>query len=142
MADHRPPARATDGEPHVTDAVPGSRAQEFREILSDLGQLAGVQGGLIVTPDGLPITVDIRSDSSAEALAALAATLGREIGLGMAQLGQGAFHTAFFSADNGRLFVGASPIGFLMLLGDLTAEPDAVVPALRAALARLASIWR
>jgi hypothetical protein len=78
---------------------------------------------------------------SADELAALAATLGRELEVGMEQLARGTFRTAFFSTDGGAIFVGGSPIGFVVLLGDADAEPATVSPALQEAVARLAGAW-
>src|SRR5262245_12219459 len=118
-----------------------SRAQQFKDILSDLGRLGGVRGGLIVTPDGLLVTADLPPRISGEALAALAATLGRELEVGMDQLGRGVFRTAFFSAADGTIFVGGSAIGFLIVLADAGAEPATVTPALRKSLDRLEGIW-
>jgi predicted regulator of Ras-like GTPase activity (Roadblock/LC7/MglB family) len=131
------------GEPVDLSGPPQtSRAQQFKDILGELGQLTGVGGGLIVTPDGLVVTADLSGRISAEALAALAATLGRELEVGTEQLARGAFRTAFFSADDGTVFVGGSPIGFVILLGDAGAEPTTVAPALRSALTRLEGAWR
>ena len=145
MADqsaHTDEAGAPD-EPLDIGGLPlTSRAQQFKDILGGLGQLVGVQGGLIVTPDGFVITADLPPRISAEALAALAATLGRELELGTAELARGTFRTAFFSTDDGAVFLGGSPIGFLILLGDSTAEPAVITPALRAALSRLESAWK
>jgi len=138
MAASRPQGSRLDlaGAPRV------SRAREFREVLGELSGLAGVRGGLIVTPDGLVVTADLPPRIPAEALAALAATLGRELEVGAQQLGRGAFKTAFFSADNGTVFVGGSPIGFLILVTDAGADPASVTLALRKALARLEDSWR
>jgi predicted regulator of Ras-like GTPase activity (Roadblock/LC7/MglB family) len=131
------------GEPSdLGGPPPPSRAQQVKEILATLGRLAGVRGGLIVTPDGLVITADLPARISAEGLAALGATLGRELELGTDQLARGTFRTAFFSTDGGAIFLGGSPIGFVILLGDAGAEPAAVSPALQEAVARLESFWK
>jgi predicted regulator of Ras-like GTPase activity (Roadblock/LC7/MglB family) len=119
-----------------------SRAQQVRDILGNLGQLAGVRGGLIVTPDGFVIAADVPPPISEDELAALAATLGRELELGMDHLARGSFRTAFFSTDGGAIFLGGSPIGFVILLGDTGAEPAAVSPALQEAVARLEGFWK
>jgi predicted regulator of Ras-like GTPase activity (Roadblock/LC7/MglB family) len=119
-----------------------SRARQFTQILEELRQLAGIGGGLIVTPDGLVVTADLPAAVSAEALAALAATLGRELEVGAEHLARGQFRTASFSAADGTLFVGGSPIGFVILLGDATVDTTAVAAALRGALGRLEGAWR
>jgi len=146
VADRRVPIREAAGPAGPPLDIGGpprpSRARQVREILGQLGQLAGVRGGLIVTPDGFVITADLPPRISAEGLAALAATLGRELELGMDRLARGPFRTAFFSTDGGAIFVGGSPIGFVILLGDAGAEPAAVSPALREAVARLEGAWK
>jgi predicted regulator of Ras-like GTPase activity (Roadblock/LC7/MglB family) len=142
VVDHAAPAEPRRSASGVAAGAPTSRARAFREVLADLGRLAGVRGGLIVTADGLMVTADLPPRVPAEALAALAATLGRQLELSMAQLDRGAFRTAVFSADDGSVFVGGSPIGFLILLADATATPAAVTPALRKSLSRLEAAWR
>ena len=146
MADRVAPigkAGAEAGEPFDIGGSPRmSRAQQFKEILGKLGQLAGVRGGLIVTSDGFVITADLPPRISVEALAALAATLGRELELGRDQPARGTFRTACFSTDVGAIFLGGSPIGFVILLGDADAEPAAVSPALQEAVARLEGAWK
>ena len=146
MADRRVPSGKAGPEAdealHLGGPPPPSRAQQVREILGKLGQLAGVRGGLIVTPDGFVITADLPPPISAEELAALGATLGRELELGMDQLARGTFRTAFFSTDGGAIFLGGSTIGFVILLGDTGAEPAAVAPALLEAVASLEGFWK
>ena len=146
MADRRVPigtAASETREPlHLAGPRQPSRAQQVREILGKLGQLAGVRGGLIVTPDGFVITADLPPPIAVDELAALGATLGRELELGMDRLARGTFRTAFFSTDGGAIFLGGSPIGFVILLGDAGAEPAAVSPALQEAVARLEGFWK
>jgi len=101
VADPQPTSDSTpSGGPN---APRPSRAQAFRETLSELTRLDGVRGGLIVTPDGLVITSELPPRFPVEALAALAATLGRELELGASRLERGAFRTALFSADAGTV---------------------------------------
>jgi predicted regulator of Ras-like GTPase activity (Roadblock/LC7/MglB family) len=119
-----------------------SRAQQFTQILGELRRLPGIGGGLIVTPDGLVVTADLPAAVSPEALAALAATLGRELEVGAEHLARGQFQTAFFSAADGTVFVGGSPIGFVILLGDAAVDTTSISAALRAALTRLEGVWR
>ena len=95
-----------------------------------------------VPNEGLVVTADLPDDVSAEALAALAATLGRELEGGADHLARGQFHAAFFSAPDGTVFVGGSPIGYVILIGDATVDTTMVAAALRGALARLDGAWR
>src|SRR6476660_8753378 len=120
MADPITPHGSTDAQNAGTGAPRASRAQAFRETLFELIRLDGVRGGLIVTPDGLVINSELPPRFPVEALAALAATLGRELELGASRLERGAFRTALFSADDGTVFVGGSPVGYVTLVADRT----------------------
>jgi predicted regulator of Ras-like GTPase activity (Roadblock/LC7/MglB family) len=113
------------------------RARAFEEIVASLATIASVRGVLIVTPDGLVITASLPPRSPVEALAALGATLGRELEVGAARLGRGPLRAAVFVADHGMLFVGASRIGFVIVLGDGSAPAASVQVALAGALDRL-----
>lgn len=140
MADPQTPAAATPlGDP---TAPRGSRAQAFRETLFELIRLDGVRGGLIVTPDGLVLTSELPPRFPVEALAALAATLGRELELGAGRLERGIFRTALFSADDGTVFVGGSPVGYVTLVADRNVNNEGVRTALGRAVDRLRGTWR
>lgn len=128
----RPPAGASDGAP------PRQRAEGWRRVLAELSGLEGVRGGVMVTPDGLVITSSLPAPFPVESLAALGATLGRELELGTDRLGRGGFRMASFTATEGTLFIGGSPIGFLILVGEHGADPAGVRRGLGHALARLA----
>jgi predicted regulator of Ras-like GTPase activity (Roadblock/LC7/MglB family) len=118
-------------------ASPPSRARSFNEILAELTKLGGVRGGLIVAPDGLVIASTLHARFAVEALAALGATLGRELERGTERLGRGELRTAVFAAPDGMIVMGTSPVGFLILLGDRDTEVAAVRTALREVLPRL-----
>ena len=133
----RPIGRGAEGVGAPAGSAAPPRARAFREILSSLATLGGVRGGLIVTPDGLVITSELPVRSAAEPLAAVGATLGRELELGAERLGRGEFRTALFSADDGTILVGSSLVGFLILLSDPSADIAAVRTALRKAVGRL-----
>ena len=108
-----------------------SRGRQVRDIVQTVARLHGVKGAAIVAPDGFVIAAEVPEGVAAESLAALAATLGRDLEVGATRLGRGAFQTALFSADDGTLFLATSPIGFVVAL----AEPQANLQAVRAALA-------
>jgi predicted regulator of Ras-like GTPase activity (Roadblock/LC7/MglB family) len=113
------------------------RARAFKEIVASLATVASVRGVLIVAPDGLVITASLPPRSPVEALAALGAALGRELEVGSARLGRAPLRAAVFVADHGTLFVGASRIGFVIVLGDGSAPVASVQAALAGALDRL-----
>jgi predicted regulator of Ras-like GTPase activity (Roadblock/LC7/MglB family) len=114
-----------------------SRSRKIREAVAKLTGIEHVRGSLMVTPDGLVITADLPAGSPLESLAALGATLGRELELGAERLGRGTFKTALFSAADGTIFVGGSPLGFVLLLADARADVSSVRSALGQALDRL-----
>jgi predicted regulator of Ras-like GTPase activity (Roadblock/LC7/MglB family) len=138
MADVMPSVEplARNGDPSRSPTRP-SRARVFKEILASLSTIPGIRGGLLVTPDGLVITTDLPPRAQVEALAALGATLGRELELGAGRLGRGAFRAAFFSGESGTLYVGSSPLGFLILSGDKSSDVASVRVALSRALDRI-----
>jgi len=108
-----------------------SRGRQVRDIVQTIARLHGVKGAAIVAADGFVIAAEVPEGIAVESLAALAATLGRDLEVGASRLGRGAFQTALFSADDGTLFLATSPIGFVVVL----AEPQANLQAVRGALA-------
>ena len=108
-----------------------SRGRQVRDIVQTIARLHGVKGAAIVAADGFVIAAEVPEGVAVESLAALAATLGRDLEVGASRLGRGAFQTALFSADDGTLFLATSPIGFVVVL----AEPQANLQAVRGALA-------
>ncbi len=120
-----------------TRSRPQLRARAFKEIIAHLAQVAGIRGVLLVTADGLVITDALPPRAPIEALAALGAALGRELEVGSARLGRGRFRMALFLADQGTFFVGASRLGFVIVLGDRNAHVASVQAELAGALERL-----
>ena len=51
-----------------------TRGRQVRDIVQGLARLHGVNGALIVAPDGLVITSEVAQDVTVDSLAALAAT--------------------------------------------------------------------
>ena len=132
----RPMQRDADDTGPLAKSLP-SRTRSFAEILGGLTKLEAVRGGLILAPDGLVITSTLPAGFEIEALAAVGATLGRELELGSERLGRGELRTAVFAAADGMILMGASLVGFLILLGDRTVDVAMVRAALRQALSRL-----
>jgi len=121
----------------ATAASRPSRARVFKEIVADLSRVPSVRGSLLVTPDGLVITAELPPRAPVEGLAALGATIGRELEEGSARLGRGPFRMAVFAADGGTLFVCGSRPGFLIVLGDRNVDVTSVRTALAGAVDRL-----
>lgn len=118
-----------------------SRRREFQEIIKELTRLDRVRGGLLVAPDGFVIASELPREIPVEPLAALAATLGRELEVGAARLKREPFLTALFSSDDGTLFLGGSPVGFLVVLGDREVNVGMIRVALRKAIDAIQSTW-
>ena len=136
-----PPGQPVAGTAPLAAASRSSRAREFRRILAEMLRIDRVRGGLVVAADGLVITSSVPRNIAIEPLAALTATLGRELEAGGDRLKRSTFHTALFSADDGTLFLGACPVGFVVVLGDREVNVGLVQWALRKALATLEGTW-
>jgi predicted regulator of Ras-like GTPase activity (Roadblock/LC7/MglB family) len=118
-----------------------ARAREFRRILAEMLKIDRVRGGLVVAADGLVIAASLPRGIAVEPMAALAASLGRELEVGADRLKRTPFQAALFSADNGTVFLGSSPVGFVVVLGDREVNVGLVQWALRKALATLEGAW-
>lgn len=118
-----------------------SRGRQVRDIVHSLAQLTAVRGALLVAPDGFVIAADVPPNVALEPLAALAATLGRDLEVGASKLGGGAFQTALFSADDGTLYLAASRIGFVVALADPQANFQAIRGALEEVVTLIDSGW-
>ena len=110
-------------------------------MLAELLKLEHVTGGLVVAPDGLTIAADLPREIEAEPLSALAATLGRELELRGPQLRRGTFPMAQFASVSGTAFLGSTPVGFIVLLGEPRADWDTIRAALRSAVGAVYRAW-
>jgi predicted regulator of Ras-like GTPase activity (Roadblock/LC7/MglB family) len=118
-----------------------SRGRQVRDIVHALRSVPGAHGALLVAPDGFVIAADTPPGVALDPLAALAATLGRDLEVGATRLGRGAFQTALFSADDGALFLAASRIGFVVLLAESQVNVQAIRAALEEAVTLIDSGW-
>ncbi|HSE93900.1 MAG TPA: roadblock/LC7 domain-containing protein [Methylomirabilota bacterium] len=133
-------AVSAHGHPEPAAETP-ARGRAFRQLLRDLVKLEHVRGGLIVAPDGLVIASDLPREVPVEPLSALGAALGRELELRGPRLRGGTFLMAHFAAGDGTVFLGGTPIGFIVLLGGAEVSRDAVRHALRTALDSVREAW-
>jgi predicted regulator of Ras-like GTPase activity (Roadblock/LC7/MglB family) len=120
----------------------GSRAEQVRAIIAGVARMDRARGGVLVAPDGFVIDAQLRPDIAVEPLAAVAAALGRELELGADRLSRGMAGTAFFSAQDGGLFLGGSPVGFLAVVAEPDADVQQMRNAVKQALDALQQIWR
>ncbi len=118
-----------------------SRGRQVRDIVQGLARVSAVRGALLVAPDGFVIAAEVPPAVALEPLAALAATLGRDLEVGAGRIGRGAFQAAMFSADDGTLFLAASRIGFVVALADPQGNVAAIRRGLEEAVTTIDSAW-
>ena len=118
-----------------------SRGRQVRDIVLGLARVSAVRGALLVASDGFVIAAEVPPAIALEPLAALAATLGRDLEVGAGRIGRGAFQAAMFSADDGTLFLAASRIGFVVALADPQGNVAAIRSALEEAVMTIDSGW-
>jgi len=118
-----------------------SRGGHIRDIVQELKRLHWVRGALIVAADGFVIAADLPHTVAVDPLAALAATLGRELETSAARLRRPSFCTALFSADDGTMFLAACRIGYLVVLADAQVNVQAIRGALADAVALIEAAW-
>jgi predicted regulator of Ras-like GTPase activity (Roadblock/LC7/MglB family) len=119
----------------------GARGRHVCDVVEHLVGLHLVRGAMIVAPDGFVIAAQIPPALAVEPLAALAATLGRELEINAARLGRTPFQTALFSADDGALCLGTTRIGFVVVLAEPHANLHTIRAAVREAVARIEAAW-
>jgi predicted regulator of Ras-like GTPase activity (Roadblock/LC7/MglB family) len=124
----------------AVDARP-ELGRDLRRLLAELLKLEHIIGGLVVAPDGLVIAADLPQEIEAEPLSALAATLGRELELRGPRLRRGTFPMAQFASVSGAIFLGSTPVGFIVLLGEPRADWDTTRAALRRAVGTVYRAW-
>jgi predicted regulator of Ras-like GTPase activity (Roadblock/LC7/MglB family) len=115
--------------------------RDLRAVLADLLKLEHIIGALVVAPDGLVIAADLPKEIEGEPLSALAATLGRELELRGPRLRRGTFPMAQFASVSGAVFLGSTPVGFIVLLGEPRAEWETIRAALRRVVGSVYRAW-
>jgi predicted regulator of Ras-like GTPase activity (Roadblock/LC7/MglB family) len=118
-----------------------TRGRHVRDIVQELQRLQWVRGAMIVAADGFVIAADLPPTVAVDSVAALTATLGRELETSAARLGRPSFSTAMFSADDGTMFIAGSRIGYLVVLAEQQANVQAIRGALGDAVALIEAAW-
>ncbi len=132
---------ATNGAVSASPDARPARGRDLREVLGQLVRLDHVRGGLFVAPDGLVIAAQLPGEVPVEPLSALAATLGRELELRGPRVRRGIAMMAEFAAGNGTVFLGGTPVGFIVLLGDPGVNLDTIRHALQTAIDSVRQAW-
>ena len=122
--------------------APAASGRDLRALLRELIGVEHVRGGLIVAPDGLVIAAELPGNIPVEALSALAATLGRELEVRGPRLRRGSFLMAHFAAGDGTVFLGGTPVGFILLLADAAANRERIRHAMRSAIDAVRQAWK
>jgi predicted regulator of Ras-like GTPase activity (Roadblock/LC7/MglB family) len=118
-----------------------TRGRHVRDIVQELKRLHWVRGAMIVAADGFVIAADLPPTVAVDSVAALTATLGRELETSATRLGRPSFSTAMFSADDGTMFIAGSRIGYLVVLAEQQANVQAIRGALGDAVALIEAAW-
>jgi hypothetical protein len=84
----------------------------------------------------------LRGGLAVEAISALAATLGRELELRATVPPSGALGVAQFASAGGTLLLGASAIGFVIVLAGDAADRPGLAGEVRDAVATIERAWR
>ncbi|HEX3179453.1 MAG TPA: roadblock/LC7 domain-containing protein [Methylomirabilota bacterium] len=118
-----------------------SRGRYVRDIVQQFVRLRDVRGALLVAPDGFVIAAEMPATIAVEPLAAMAASLGRELQASAQRMEHSTFSTALFSADDGRVFLAAVGIGYVVVLAEPHANLEAIRVAVEEAVALIHAAW-
>jgi predicted regulator of Ras-like GTPase activity (Roadblock/LC7/MglB family) len=111
-------------------------------MLGRLAETPGVLGALLVAPDGLVISSALRDEVPVEAISALAATLGRELETRATRAADGPVGIAQFASERGTFFLGATVIGFVVVLADARAQGTSLADDVHETVATIEDAWR
>jgi predicted regulator of Ras-like GTPase activity (Roadblock/LC7/MglB family) len=123
----------------VTTAIDG---RDLRGVLGRVAATDGVQAALLVAPDGLIIASAVRDELAVDAISALAATLGRELERRAAPSADGPLGIAQFASERGTFFLGATAIGFVVVLADARAQGTTLADDVHATVEAIEVAWR
>jgi predicted regulator of Ras-like GTPase activity (Roadblock/LC7/MglB family) len=117
----------------------------MHEILRRLNSVTGMRGSLVVTPDGLPIAVDLPAGMDCETTSGLTASTAKLLGDWAQQAGAGLLSLGMIEARDVRLFVSSIAWGYLIgvaekhcPIGEARAEMRHATTGLNSICSRLA----
>ena len=112
----------------------------MHEVLQRLNRIEGIKGSLVVTPDGLPIAVDLPADYDPETAAGLGAAMGKMVTDWAGSAGAGKISVGMIEAKFARLFVSAITWGFVIAVAEKQCALGEARLEMRAAASKLDEI--
>jgi predicted regulator of Ras-like GTPase activity (Roadblock/LC7/MglB family) len=88
------------------------------KILEELNKTAGINGSMIVGPDGIVIAADLNTQLQDETVGALAASIVSTVKKSMERLSNSSLNQVTVEANNGKLFLTDVGIGILAVTTD------------------------
>ena len=114
----------------------------MREALKNLNATPGMRGALLVSPDGLPIAVDLPDDMELEATAGLSAVICKMVEEWASLLTKEDMILGMLESQDARLFISAIDWGFVVAIAAKSCPLGEARLSLRTASARLNEICR
>jgi len=87
----------------------------MREVLSDLNKTSGITGSMLVGNDGIVIAADLNSQYDDDTIGALAGSISATVAKSLERLHQAPLKQLTIEAGKGKLFITATPIGYLVV---------------------------
>jgi hypothetical protein len=90
----------------------------MREVLSEINKTTGVTGSLLVGNDGIVIASDLNTRMDEETMGALAGSISSTVSKSLERLDASPLSQLTIEADNGKLFITQTPVGFLVVTAE------------------------
>ena len=90
----------------------------MREVLSEINKTTGVTGSLLVGNDGIVIASDLNTRLDEETMGALAGSISSTVSKSLERLDSSPLSQLTIEADNGKLFITQTPVGFLVVTAE------------------------
>jgi uncharacterized protein len=99
----------------------------MQNILTELNQVAGVKGSMVVTKDGVVVADSLGPDLSKESVAAVSSHMIQMSERGLAELGRGMFERFAFTSAHGRMVFVNLDVGYLVVITKMEMKLDQVL---------------
>ena len=90
----------------------------MREVLSELNKTSGITGSMLVGHDGIVIASDLNSRFDDDTIGALAGSISSTVAKSLERLHQTPLRQLTIEASHGKLFIAATPIGYLVVTAE------------------------